>query len=149
MPYIDSQDRFKGEISHSSMPDGKTAKDKNVVFIGAGAKKTAILARSDKQIMPRNALVDMSCLSTSSAKENILLDPRDLTPALPLARPREPHNHDIQGPLHRHPNGKLRRRQPRPGGQSGLARHRADHSRWRSVQPAPARHAEGRNGSGR
>lgn len=73
MPHLDGQEIFKGEIHHSSMLDGKTAKDKNVVIIGGGAsaveglefvvhthaKKSSILARSDKWIIPRNAIVDV------------------------------------------------------------------------------------------
>ena len=73
MPSIDGQDSFKGEIHHSSMLNGKTAQGKNVVIIGGGAsaveglefvvhtgaKKTSILARSDKWIIPRNLIVDV------------------------------------------------------------------------------------------
>ena len=73
MPSIDGQNNFKGEIHHSSMLDGKTAGNKKVVIIGGGAsaveglefvlhtgaRKTSILARSDKWIIPRNVFVDI------------------------------------------------------------------------------------------
>ncbi|ESK92162.1 flavin-binding monooxygenase-like protein [Moniliophthora roreri MCA 2997] len=73
MPHIAGQESFKGEIYHSSKLDGKDAKGKKVVIIGGGASavealefvtaaqagKTTILARSDKWIIPRNAIVDM------------------------------------------------------------------------------------------
>lgn len=73
MPTLPNQQAFKGEIHHSSKLDGKTAKDKKVLIIGGGAsavealefvvhtdaKSTSVLARSDKWIIPRNALVDV------------------------------------------------------------------------------------------
>ena len=72
MPHIHGQEDFQGEIHHSSMLDEKTAKNKKVVIIGGGAsaveglefvlntnaKSTTVLARSDKWIIPRNAVVD-------------------------------------------------------------------------------------------
>ena len=72
-PHIPGQENFKGPIFHSSQLDGKDAKDKNVLVIGggasaiealefaaaAGAKKTSILARSEKWIIPRNPILDM------------------------------------------------------------------------------------------
>jgi len=73
MPKMPGMETFKGEIYHSSKLTGKDAKGKNVVVIGGGASavealefaahedaaKTSILARSDKWIIPRNAVVDM------------------------------------------------------------------------------------------
>ena len=73
MPPIPGQENFKGEVYHSSRLDGKTAQGKKVLIIGGGAsavealefvvhtgaKSTSVLARSDKWIIPRNALVDI------------------------------------------------------------------------------------------
>ncbi|THV06599.1 FAD/NAD(P)-binding domain-containing protein [Dendrothele bispora CBS 962.96] len=73
MPHMRGQEEFKGEIYHSSQLDGKDAKGKKLVIIGGGAsavealefasaedaEKMTILARSDKWIIPRNAIVDM------------------------------------------------------------------------------------------
>ncbi|MCJ1435338.1 hypothetical protein MMC27_004710 [Xylographa pallens] len=73
MPHIDGQEQFKGEIYHSSRLDGKTAEGKKVLIIGGGASaveglefvihtnaaSTSVLARSDKWIIPRNAVVDI------------------------------------------------------------------------------------------
>ena len=72
MPHIPNQESFKGEIFHSSKLDGKSAAGKKVLVIGGGASavealefvvnteatSTSILARSDKWIIPRNAVVD-------------------------------------------------------------------------------------------
>ena len=72
MPHMPNQEAFKGEIYHSSMLDGKTAQGKKVLIIGGGASAvealefvvntgaalTSVLARSEKWIIPRNALVD-------------------------------------------------------------------------------------------
>lgn len=73
MPYIEGQETFRGEIYHSSKLDGKTAEGKKVLIIGGGASaveglefvistnaaSTAVLSRSDKWMIPRNAFVDM------------------------------------------------------------------------------------------
>lgn len=73
MPHITNQEAFKGEIFHSSRLDGKTAAGKKVLIVGGGASAvealefvvhtgaamTAVLARSDKWIIPRNAFVDI------------------------------------------------------------------------------------------
>ena len=73
MPHIENQEAFKGEIYHSSRLDGKTASGKRVLIVGGGAsaveglefvihtnaKSTSVLARSDKWIIPRNAIVDI------------------------------------------------------------------------------------------
>jgi hypothetical protein len=73
MAKVEGQEKFKGEIHHSSQLDGKTAEGKKVIIIGGGAsaveglefvthtgaEKTAVLARSEKWIIPRNALVDV------------------------------------------------------------------------------------------
>ncbi|KAL0066540.1 hypothetical protein AAF712_006342 [Marasmius tenuissimus] len=72
MVKVPNQEAFRGEIHHSSKLDGKDCKGKNVIIIGGGASavealefatamqagKTTILARSDKWIIPRNAIVD-------------------------------------------------------------------------------------------
>ncbi|KUJ17002.1 FAD/NAD(P)-binding domain-containing protein [Mollisia scopiformis] len=73
MPHIPGQEKFKGEIYHSSDLTGKEAKGKKMIVIGGGASavealefasheeaaKTYILARSDKWIIPRNPVVDI------------------------------------------------------------------------------------------
>jgi hypothetical protein len=70
---IMGQDKFNGEIYHSSDLTGKEAKGKDIVIIGGGASavealefashnaadKTYILARSDKWIIPRNPFIDV------------------------------------------------------------------------------------------
>ncbi|MCJ1355030.1 MAG: hypothetical protein MMC33_005021 [Icmadophila ericetorum] len=72
MPPIEGQENFKDEIYHSSKLDGKTANGKRVLIIGGGASavkglkfvlhtnaaSTAVLSRSEKWIIPRNAFVD-------------------------------------------------------------------------------------------
>lgn len=73
MPHLPGQEKFEGEIYHSSQLDGKKVEGKNVIIIGGGAsaieamefvasqdvKKVRILARSEKWIIPRNAIIDM------------------------------------------------------------------------------------------
>ena len=73
MPHIPNEEAFKGEIFHSSKLDGKTASGKKVLIVGGGASavealefvvhtdaaSTAVLARSEKWIIPRNAFVDI------------------------------------------------------------------------------------------
>ncbi|KAJ3845510.1 hypothetical protein F5878DRAFT_654872 [Lentinula raphanica] len=72
VPHIPGQEKFQGSIYHSSDLDGKDAKGKKVAIIGGGAsavealeftsaaeaEKTFVLSRSDKWIIPRNAIVD-------------------------------------------------------------------------------------------
>lgn len=72
VPHIPGQEKFKGEIYHSSQLDGKQAKGKRVLIIGGGASavealefvdnqeasQTSVLSRSEKWIIPRNAIVD-------------------------------------------------------------------------------------------
>ena len=72
IPHIPNQEKFKGDIYHSSELDGKHAKDKRILVIGGGASAvealefvdneqaahTSVLARSEKWIIPRNAIVD-------------------------------------------------------------------------------------------
>lgn len=72
-PHIPGQEKFKGSIYHSSDLDGKSAKDKKVLIIGGGASAvealefvddehashTYVLARSEKWIIPRNAIIDI------------------------------------------------------------------------------------------
>lgn len=73
MAHIKGQEKFEGDIYHSSELDGKDAKGKKVLVIGGGASaiealefathgdanKTYILSRSEKWIIPRNPLIDM------------------------------------------------------------------------------------------
>ncbi|KAK6349664.1 hypothetical protein TWF696_005943 [Orbilia brochopaga] len=70
---IAGDEKFKGHIYHSSELDGKEVKGKTVLIIGGGASaveavqfaaeadaaKIKVLARSEKWIIPRNAIVDM------------------------------------------------------------------------------------------
>ncbi|GAA6012592.1 hypothetical protein JCM10207_009050 [Rhodosporidiobolus poonsookiae] len=70
---LDGQDSFRGQLLHSSQLDNAELKDKKVVIIGSGAsgveaaelavskgaKHSVVLARSDKWIIPRNALFDV------------------------------------------------------------------------------------------
>ena len=78
MPHMPGQETFQGEVYHSSRLDGKTAQGKKVLIIGGGAsavealefvvhtgaKSTSVLARSDKWIIPRNAIVDSTYFLT-------------------------------------------------------------------------------------
>ncbi|KAI4216303.1 MAG: hypothetical protein LQ351_001313 [Letrouitia transgressa] len=71
-PHMPNQDAFKGDIFHSSQLDGKTASGKKVLIVGGGASavevlefathtdaaSSAVLARSDKWVIPRNAFVN-------------------------------------------------------------------------------------------
>jgi len=73
MAKIKGEERYQGDIFHSSELDGKDAKGKKVLVIGggasaiealefcahAGAEKTYILSRSEKWIIPRNPIIDM------------------------------------------------------------------------------------------
>lgn len=68
MPKLPQQEKFKGDIYHSSELDGKDVEGKRVLIVGGGAsaieameftaesncKKVTILARSEKWIIPRN-----------------------------------------------------------------------------------------------
>ncbi|KAF3918152.1 hypothetical protein ABW20_dc0100849 [Dactylellina cionopaga] len=70
---IHGEEQFKGQIYHSSELDGTKLKGKTVLIIGGGASaveavqfaaaadaaNTKVLARSEKWIIPRNAIVDM------------------------------------------------------------------------------------------
>ncbi|KAF5375284.1 hypothetical protein D9758_000548 [Tetrapyrgos nigripes] len=72
-PHMRGQESFEGTICHSSELGDIDGKGKKIVIIGGGASavealeyasvvnaaKTTVLARSDKWIIPRNALVDM------------------------------------------------------------------------------------------
>lgn len=85
MPHLPNQEAFKGEIYHSSMLDGKTAQGKKVLIIGGGASavealefvvhtgaaSTAVLARSEKWIIPRNAFVDVLLAMNIFGQETI------------------------------------------------------------------------------
>lgn len=73
MPNVGGIEKFKGPVYHSSQLTGKDAKGKNVAIIGGGAsavealewaaaedaEKSHVLSRSDKWIIPRNAIVDI------------------------------------------------------------------------------------------
>lgn len=72
MPRLHGSENFKGEIHHSSQLDNVDAKDKKVIIVGGGASavealewavntgaaEIKVLARSEKWIIPRNAVVD-------------------------------------------------------------------------------------------
>lgn len=72
MPHLTGSESFQGEMLHSSKLDSTTAKDKKILIIGGGAsavealewavntgaKKISVLARSEKWIIPRNAVID-------------------------------------------------------------------------------------------
>lgn len=49
MPHLGGQDKFKGEIFHSSQLDGKSAKGKKVAIIGGGASAVEALEFVDTQ----------------------------------------------------------------------------------------------------
>ena len=49
VPQIPGQEKFKGEIYHSSELDGKQAKDKTVLIIGGGASAVEALEFVDQQ----------------------------------------------------------------------------------------------------
>lgn len=49
MPHIPGQDKFKGEIYHSSQLDGKDVKGKRVLIIGGGASAVEALEFVDNQ----------------------------------------------------------------------------------------------------
>ncbi|KAJ5662615.1 uncharacterized protein N7477_010231 [Penicillium maclennaniae] len=71
MPSLPDQEKFKGQIYHSSNLDGKDAKGKKILIVGGGASaiealefavksgaaEIDVLSRSDKWIIPRNVLV--------------------------------------------------------------------------------------------
>lgn len=73
VPHLPGQEKYGGEIYHSSELNGKEAKGKKVAIVGGGAsavealewavetgaKKINVLSRSDKWIIPRNAFVDV------------------------------------------------------------------------------------------
>ncbi|KAI9737424.1 MAG: hypothetical protein M1834_009578 [Cirrosporium novae-zelandiae] len=86
MPNIPGEERYKGEIFHSSKLNGKSAKDKTVIIIGGGASaveglefavntgaaKTKVLSRSEKWIIPRNPIVDMLFAMNIFGRETFL-----------------------------------------------------------------------------
>lgn len=88
MPKMPGQDKFKGPIVHSSKltADKIDAKGKRVLIVGGGASaveavefavksgatSTSILSRSDKWIIPRNALVDAILAFNIFGQETIL-----------------------------------------------------------------------------
>ncbi|KAK5109274.1 hypothetical protein LTR62_007148 [Meristemomyces frigidus] len=73
MVSVPGQDKFKGQVIHSSRLDGVDAKGKKVLVIGGGAsavealefvahedaEKTYVLARSEKWVIPRNPIIDV------------------------------------------------------------------------------------------
>ncbi|PGG96005.1 hypothetical protein AJ79_09772 [Helicocarpus griseus UAMH5409] len=83
MPTLPHQDRFKGQVFHSSNLDGKDAKGKRVVVIGGGASaiealeyavnsgaaRIDVLSRSDKWIIPRNVVVNVLLASNIFGQE--------------------------------------------------------------------------------
>jgi hypothetical protein len=73
MPHLPNEEKFQGQIYHSSNLDHKQVKDKKVLIIGGGASAVEaleyavkcgaseidVLSRSDKWIIPRNVFVDV------------------------------------------------------------------------------------------
>jgi Flavin-binding monooxygenase-like len=109
MPALPGQEKFKGVMVHSSRltADNVDAKGKRILVVGGGASaveavefavktgaaSTSILSRSDKWIIPRNAIVDILLAFNVFGQETILSwipetllrrffyrDLRDLTP---------------------------------------------------------------------
>lgn len=86
MPHIPGQENFKSEILHSSKLDDTTANGKKVLIVGGGASAVeamqwavnneaahiTILARSDKWIIPRNAVIDTLLAFNIFGQETIL-----------------------------------------------------------------------------
>ncbi|KAK4959160.1 hypothetical protein LTR10_003959 [Elasticomyces elasticus] len=72
-PHMPGQEKFEGQIHHSSQLDGKDAHGKKVLVIGGGASavealeftvhenaaQTSVLSRSEKWIIPRNPFIDV------------------------------------------------------------------------------------------
>ncbi|KAI9840192.1 MAG: hypothetical protein M1837_001864 [Sclerophora amabilis] len=86
MPHIPGEEKFQGDIYHSSKLDGKHAKGKKVLIVGGGASavealefvvhedaaKAEILARSEKWIIPRNPVVDILLSLNPFGEETML-----------------------------------------------------------------------------
>lgn len=86
MPHIQGQEKFKGDIYHSSDLTGKVAKGKTMIIIGGGASavealefaaneetaETIILSRSDKWIIPRNPIINVIFSLNILGQETIL-----------------------------------------------------------------------------
>jgi hypothetical protein len=86
MPHIQGQEKYKGEIHHSSQLDGVDAKGKNVLIIGGGAsavealefvaasdaEEAHVLARSEKWIIPRNPFIDTLLALNIFGQETLL-----------------------------------------------------------------------------
>lgn len=86
IPHLPRVEEFKGKVYHSSQLDGKDAKDKRILIVGGGAsavealewsvntgaKEIKVLARSDKWIIPRNAIVDVLLAFNIFGQETLL-----------------------------------------------------------------------------
>ncbi|DAA74773.1 hypothetical protein H112_08955 [Trichophyton rubrum D6] len=86
MPTLPHQDKFTGQVYHSSELDGLDAKGKRIVVVGggasavealefavnAGAANIDVLSRSDKWIIPRNVVVDVLLACNIFGQETIL-----------------------------------------------------------------------------
>ncbi|TQB70391.1 hypothetical protein MPDQ_000605 [Monascus purpureus] len=86
MPLIQGQEKFKGQISHSSQLNDKGCRNKKVVIIGggasavealqvavqAGAARVDVLSRTDKWIIPRNILVQTLVASNLWGEEGFV-----------------------------------------------------------------------------
>ena len=88
MPALSGQEKFKGAVIHSSelTADHVDAKGKRILVVGGGASaveavefavktgaaSTSILSRSDKWIIPRNAIVDIILAFNIFGQETIL-----------------------------------------------------------------------------
>jgi hypothetical protein len=85
-PYLPDQDKFKGQVYHSSKLDGKDFKDKKVLVIGggasaiealefavkSGASEIDVLSRSDKWVIPRNVFVQSLLASNILGQETVI-----------------------------------------------------------------------------
>lgn len=86
MPTLPSQEKFKGQLVHSSKLDGVDGKGKRVLVVGGGAsaveavefavktkaESISILSRSDKWIIPRNPFIDILLAFNVFGQETIL-----------------------------------------------------------------------------
>lgn len=86
MPTLPGQEKFKGQVCHSSQLDCVDGKAKKIVVVGggasaveavefavkAGAERISILSRSDKWIIPRNPFIDILLAFNIFGQETLL-----------------------------------------------------------------------------
>nr|KAK5449030.1 hypothetical protein LTR18_002118 [Exophiala xenobiotica] len=86
MPHLPGQEKFKGQILHSSDLDKQDAKGQKILIVGGGASavealewavntgaaEIKVLSRSDKWIIPRNAFVDVLLAFNIFGQETLL-----------------------------------------------------------------------------